>query len=37
VDFLVDMIHRNERGIPETPRWVLVEGTWQNGATLNGR
>jgi LacI family transcriptional regulator len=37
VDLLVDMIHRNERGIPRTPRWVLVEGTWQNGATLNGR
>jgi DNA-binding LacI/PurR family transcriptional regulator len=37
VDFLVDMIHRNERGIPETPRWVLVEGTWQNGGRLNGR
>jgi LacI family transcriptional regulator len=34
VDFLVDMIHRNERGIPDLARWLLVEGTWQNGATL---
>ena len=36
VDFLVDMIHRNERGIPNPPKWVLVEGNWQNGDTLKG-
>jgi len=34
VDFLVDMIHRNERGIPPVPKWLLVEGAWQNGATV---
>jgi hypothetical protein len=28
------MMHRNERGIPELPKWILVEGSWQNGASL---
>jgi len=37
VDFLVDMMHRNERGIPPLPKWVLVEGSWQEGASLRGR
>jgi len=34
VDFLVDMSHRNERGIPQTPLRVLVEGIWRDGASL---
>jgi LacI family transcriptional regulator len=34
LDLLVDMIHRNERGIPRLPKWVLVESTWWNGGTL---
>jgi len=34
IDFLVDMMQRNERGIPELPKWILVEGSWQNGASL---
>jgi DNA-binding LacI/PurR family transcriptional regulator len=34
VDLLVDMIHRNERGIPEFPRYTLVEGKWHLGQTL---
>jgi LacI family transcriptional regulator len=34
VDFLVGMIFRNERGIPEIPHSILVEGTWQDGETL---
>ncbi|PTX93860.1 LacI family transcriptional regulator [Spartobacteria bacterium LR76] len=34
VDMVVDMIHRRETGIPETPVRVLVEGTWQPGKTL---
>jgi LacI family transcriptional regulator len=34
VDFLVGMIHRNERGIPSLPHSILVEGTWHDGDTL---
>jgi LacI family transcriptional regulator len=34
VGFLVGMIQRNERGIPELPHSILVDGTWQDGATL---
>jgi LacI family transcriptional regulator len=35
VDFLVGMIHRNERGLPETPQTLLLDASWQGGATLN--
>jgi DNA-binding LacI/PurR family transcriptional regulator len=34
VDFLVGMINRNERGIPELAHSILVEGTWVDGRTL---
>jgi LacI family transcriptional regulator len=34
IDLLVDMLHRNERGIPRLPRWVLVEAAWCPGGTL---
>ncbi len=34
VDFLVDMIHRGERGVPQIPLRILVEGTWINGPSL---
>jgi LacI family transcriptional regulator len=37
VDFLVGMIHRNERGIPGTPQTLLLDAAWQNGATLTER
>ncbi|WP_162274613.1 LacI family DNA-binding transcriptional regulator [Verrucomicrobium sp. GAS474] len=37
VDFLVGMIHRNERGIPETPIEFLVEGIWVDAPSLPGR
>lgn len=37
VDFLVDMSHRNERGIPQTPLRVLVEGLWRDGPSLPRR
>ena len=36
-DFLVAMLHRNERGIPELPHTILVEGTWIDGKTLSPR
>jgi LacI family transcriptional regulator len=34
VDFLVDMLHRNERGIPNIPYRLMVEGSWCEGKTL---
>ncbi|SDT88650.1 LacI family transcriptional regulator, repressor for deo operon, udp, cdd, tsx, nupC, and nupG [Verrucomicrobium sp. GAS474] len=34
VDFLIGMIHRNERGIPETRSQLLIDGTWIDGATV---
>lgn len=37
VDFLVDMSHRNERGIPQTPLRILVEGIWRDGPSLPRR
>lgn len=37
VDFLIEMIHRGERGIPQSPSYVLVEGTWISGATLKNK
>lgn len=37
VDFLVDMFHRNERGIPSVPLRILVEGTWVDGSSLPTR
>lgn len=34
VDFLVSAIHRNERGVPETPSRLLIEGRWIDGPTV---
>ncbi len=34
VDFLVGMLQRGERGMPETPIRMLVEGRWNPGQTL---
>jgi LacI family transcriptional regulator len=34
VDFLVGMIHRNERGLPEAPQTLLLDAIWQGGGTL---
>lgn len=36
-DLLVSLIHRGERGVPETPQTVLVEGRWMEGKTLRAR
>jgi hypothetical protein len=33
-DFLVGMVQRNETGVPALARSILVEGSWQEGATL---
>ena len=37
VDFLIGMIHRNERGEPALPHSLLVEGTWVAGKTVRNR
>jgi LacI family transcriptional regulator len=34
VDLLIDMLHRNERGVPLHPYLLMVEGTWVEGNTL---
>jgi hypothetical protein len=34
VDLLVDMLHRNERGIPARAYLLMVEGTWYEGCTV---
>ncbi len=34
VDFLIGMIHRQERGVPANPQRVHVEGRWLPGKTL---
>ncbi|HEY3836324.1 MAG TPA: hypothetical protein VGL72_07120, partial [Bryobacteraceae bacterium] len=31
VDAVVSMIHRNERGLPETPQTLLLEARWVEG------
>ena len=34
VDLQIDMLHRNERGIPSRPYLLMVEGSWVEGNTL---
>ncbi|MFA6285936.1 MAG: LacI family DNA-binding transcriptional regulator [Opitutaceae bacterium] len=34
VDVLVDMLHRGERGVPEMPLHLMVDGVWVPGKTL---
>jgi LacI family transcriptional regulator len=34
VDFLVGLIQRNERGLPDSPQTLLLETMWQEGATV---
>ena len=37
VDSVVAQIYRNERGIPECPKTIMVEGFWVEGATAPDR
>lgn len=37
VDLLVQKLHTNERGIPEHPRDVMIQGTWKDGPTIRRR
>lgn len=34
VDLLVEQVHHNHRGIPETPKLVFIEGKWVDGKTV---
>ena len=34
VDILVGMIHRDERGVPEIPMRILIEGSWVDGKSV---
>ncbi len=34
VDLLVDMLHRNERGVPALAYLLMVEGSWHEGRTV---
>lgn len=34
LDLVVAMIHRNERGLPDPPIHILIEGAWRDGNTL---
>ncbi len=34
VEQLAGMLHRNERGVPASPRRLLIEGRWVDGATV---
>lgn len=34
VDVLVDMLHRGERGVPDMPLHLMVDGVWVPGKTL---
>lgn len=37
VDLLVEQIYNNERGIPEMPKTVLIDGRWRAGPTVRPR
>ncbi|MFA6288904.1 MAG: LacI family DNA-binding transcriptional regulator [Opitutaceae bacterium] len=34
VDIVVSQIHRNEYGLPATPRTVMIDGLWQPGPSM---
>jgi LacI family transcriptional regulator len=34
MDLVIDMIHRNERGLPALPHLSMVEGSWVEGRTV---
>lgn len=34
IDVIVGQHHRNERGIPQQPKYVLIEGRWVDGPTV---
>lgn len=34
VELVVEQLYHNERGVPETPKVVLIEGRWHPGKTV---
>jgi LacI family transcriptional regulator len=34
LDLVIDMIHRNERGLPQLPHLLMIEGSWIEGRTI---
>lgn len=34
VDLVVEQLYHNERGIPKTPKVVMIEGRWRDGPTV---
>lgn len=34
VELLIDLVHRSDRGVPEVPSCLLIEGTWMEGRTV---
>lgn len=34
IDVVVSQLNRNEKGIPDVPREILIEGTWHEGPTI---
>ncbi len=34
VELLVDQIHRNEQGVPDSPKLVMTAGVWRKSATV---
>lgn len=37
VELLIDLVHRGERGVPEIPSCLMIEGTWVDGRTVRPR
>jgi LacI family transcriptional regulator/LacI family fructose operon transcriptional repressor len=37
VDLVVSQIQRRERGLPDQPKTVLIEGTWVDGVTTRSQ
>lgn len=37
VELLIDLVHRGERGIPELPSCLMLEGAWLDGKTIRHR
>lgn len=37
VDLVINQLQRNERGVPENPKVVLIEGAWVDGPTVAQR
>ncbi len=37
VNLIIGMMQRNEKGLPEAPQTLLLNGTWVDGATLTSR